>query len=378
MLLSLLICIGLLARPCIGSDLALNILSFFTGEQYHKGSQSASDSLTHKALQGPAVSEMISFSSIVKKAAPAVVEIHTTSNINPYGNDPFFDYFFRSFGEQQSPQKQQASGSGVIVDPSGLIATCAHVVRQAKDIRVRLSDGRMIKAKIAMPADDMEDLVILQLEDVPHNLPFMEIGDAADLKMGDVLLAIGNAFGLGTAVTQGIVSAALRVVDERVVLQTDASINPGNSGGALVDVRGCLVAIPNAILSRSGASHGVGFGRPAMVIRAMLDQYRNKGQRPWFGLKGRVLTPDQLQGLSGDKPESGWAVTSINQQSAFRQAGLQEKDIIVLWNGRSIASSAMLQYWERISKVGQAVHLDVWREGKLIKLTCNVAAAPIS
>lgn len=339
----------------------------------HQGDKHDTTKEKSEVQPQPAQQGLPSYASIVEKSASAVVEIHTTSTLNPYGNDPFFDFFFRSFGEQTT--QQQASGSGVIVDASGLIATCAHVVRQAEDIRVRLSDGRIVKAHIAT-IDDREDLALLQLDDAPQNLPFLNIGSAEDLKVGDTLLAIGNAFGLGIAVTQGIVSAALRVVDERVVLQTDASINPGNSGGALVDANARLVAIPNAILSRSGASHGVGFGRPATIIRALLEEYRNKGQRPWFGVKGKPLSADQLQSLSGEKPKSGWAVTSVHAQSSLAQAGLQQKDIIIEWNGRPITSSAMLRYWERTSKLGDPIKLDVWRAGNRLTIASAVSAAP--
>lgn len=314
-----------------------------------------------------------SYAPIIEKAAPAVVEIHTQSKLNPYGNDPFFDFFFRSFGEQRL--QQQASGSGVIVDASGLVATCAHVVRHADNIQIKLADGHSLPARVVI-VDDREDLALLQIDQAPSNLPSIEIGDVAEAKVGDVLLAIGNAFGLGISVTQGIVSASLRVVGERVVMQTDASVNPGNSGGAFVDTKGRLIAIPNAILSQSGASHGVGFGRPATIIRALLDEHRNKGQKPWLGIKGQVLSADQLQSLSGDKPTSGWAVTSVHVQSALAKAGLQQKDIIISWNGQSIPSSAMLRYWERISRLGDAIQLEVWRAGERIKLSSTVSAAP--
>lgn len=328
-----------------------------------------------KIVEPSVTGSVSSFAPAVEKAAPAVVEIHTMSKINPYANDPFFDFFFRSFGDQGL--QQQANGSGVIVDSSGVVATCAHVVRQATDIHIKLSDGRLYKAHVIESSEEKaEDLVLLQIDDAPKDLPCVEIGDVAEMKVGDVLLAIGNAFGLGVSVTQGIVSASLRAVDERIVLQTDASVNPGNSGGAFVDIRGRLMAIPNAILSKSGASHGVGFGRPATLVRAMLDEYRHKRQKPWFGVKGQVLSAEHLQSLSGDKPTSGCAVTLVHAQSTLAKAGLLAKDIIITWNGKPIPSSAMLRYVERTSRLGDPIQLEIWREGKRVTLSSTVSAAP--
>lgn len=350
----------------------LNLLSFLSSTSPYNGSFSPTQTKQHQVDRA----QPFSFSEVVEKAAPSVVEIHTISSVNPYVNDPFFDFFFQSFGHDQPMLKQQSSGSGVVVDASGLVVTCAHVVRQAKEIHIRLADMRTLKAHV-VKVDEKEDLALLQIEDDHHNLPVIQLGDAENLKVGDGLLAIGNAFGLGIAVTQGIVSAALRVVEGRVVLQTDASINPGNSGGAIVDTAGSLVAIPNAILSRSGASHGVGFARPSAIVRAMLNEYKNKGQRPWLGVKGKSLLPDQLKSLSGDRLASGWAVISVAPQSVLAQAGLQSKDIIVSLNDRPVTSSAMMRYWERVSCVGDILRFDVWRAGKRLIIECAVGFEPV-
>ena len=244
----------------------------------------------------------LSFAPIVKRVAPAVVNVYATSRVqvqSPFAGDPFFERFFGGGGLFGAPQERQRSslGSGVIVDPSGVIVTNNHVVGDATDIKVALSDGRELPAKILLK-DERTDLAILKIDNGGKEFPVLDIGNSDALEVGDLVLAVGDPFGVGQTVTSGIVSAVARtnlgINDFGFFIQTDAAINPGNSGGALVDMDGKLVGINTAIFSRSGGSIGIGFAIPSDMVRTVVAQAvagSKSVARPWIGVACQDLTP---------------------------------------------------------------------------------------
>lgn len=322
------------------------------------------------------------FSNIVQKAAPAVVDIfslHVSENkmINPFMADPFFDNFFKNLIPSLPTQKQvqQSSGSGVIINAQGLLITCAHVVQGASSIKIRLNDGREFKAEL-ITLDKKEDLALLQIKpETPLNFPFVAIGDPDDVQVGSYLIAIGNAFGLGQTVTHGIKSAPLRSVAGKIVLQTDAPINPGNSGGALVNTKGELVAIPNAILSRSGASHGIGFSRPATLARILMQKKEGKPSS-WLGIYVQALSDDLAKSFPGGMKPEGVIITNIHEQSPANALGLKKGDIIFALNGHKILTPEDFSYRQQIAPLESPIKLDVWQNNTRTELSITPIAAP--
>ena len=249
----------------------------------------------------------LSYAPIVKRVVPAVVTVSaakTVANRNPLMEDPFFRRFFGpQFGGPRE-QTQQSLGSGVIVDPSGLIVTNNHVIDGADQVKISLADKREFAVDVVLK-DPRADLAVLRVkDDKKERFPVIDFGNSDDLQVGDVVLAIGNPFGVGQTVTHGIVSAVARtqvgISDYQFFIQTDAAINPGNSGGALVDMAGRLVGINTAIFSRSGGSQGVGFAIPATMVRLVVASARAGGnavKRPWLGAKLQALTPELSAGV---------------------------------------------------------------------------------
>ena len=244
----------------------------------------------------------MSFSPLVKEAAPAVVNVYTTKVVkqaaSPYSRDPFFQRFFGNrMGGMPRERVESSLGSGVIVGDDGVIVTNNHVIEGADEFKVVLSDRREYAAELII-ADERTDLAVLKIDTEGEKLPTLEITDTRDVEVGDLVLAIGNPFGVGQTVTTGIISAQARtdvgVSDYAFFLQTDAAINPGNSGGALVDSQGRLVGVNTAIFSRSGGSNGIGFAIPSEMVKRVVDAAVNDGQiiRPWLGLKGQSVTSD--------------------------------------------------------------------------------------
>ena len=263
--------------------------------------------------QAPTSRETIrlTFAPIVKKAAPAVVNVYSRRVVrarSPLFDDPFFRRFFGEdspFGLNRE-RVQNSLGSGVILDPDGLIVTNHHVIVDADEIRVVLSDRREFEAKVVL-SDEHSDLAVLKIDLHGGHLPALPIGDSDELEVGDLVLAIGNPFGVGQTVTSGIVSALARSIgaaDFRSFIQTDAAINPGNSGGALVDLDGKLVGINTAIFSRSGGSMGIGFAIPSAMVRVVLEAARHGGKfvRPWLGASGEAVTADIAEALKLQHP----------------------------------------------------------------------------
>src|SRR5262245_19856388 len=244
----------------------------------------------------------LSYAPVVKRVAPAVVNVYAAkvvANRNPLLDDPFFRRFFGGNGQGiPREQVQHSLGSGVIVDAGGFVVTNNHVVEGADQVKISLSDKREFEATIVLK-DSRTDLAVLKVKDGRERFPVVEFGDSDAMQVGDLVLAIGNPFGVGQTGTHGIVSAVARtqigITDYQFFIQTDAAINPGNSGGALVDLGGKLIGINTAIFSRSGGSQGIGFAIPANMVKVVVASAKGGGttvKRPWLGAKLQAVTPD--------------------------------------------------------------------------------------
>src|SRR6201992_554153 len=253
----------------------------------------------------------LSYAPIVQRVQPAVVNVFATKvvqNRNPLLDDPIFRRFFGVPGDQPE-QMQRSLGSGVMVDPSGLVVTNVHVIEGADQVKVSLSDKREFEAEIVLK-DPRSDLAVLRLKDVHEKFPTLDFDNSDQLMVGDVVLAIGNPFGVGQTVTHGIISALARtqvgISDYQFFIQTDAAINPGNSGGALVDMNGKLAGINTAIYSRSGGSQGIGFAIPANMVRVVVASAKSGGKevkRPWLGAHRPAGSPGAADAL-GPQPSA--------------------------------------------------------------------------
>lgn len=324
-----------------------------------------------------------SYAPIVKKAAPAVVNVYTSRmvrqpTIPPFFDDPFFRRFFGNPGSLgQSDRVQKSLGSGVIVDPSGLVVTNAHVIEGADEIKVALSDRREFVAEIVL-SDDRTDLAVLKIE---HADPFpaLEFADSDDLEVGDIVLAIGDPFGVGQTVTSGIVSALARtqvgVSDYGFFIQTDAAINPGNSGGALLDMHGRIVGINSAIYSRSGGSHGIGFAIPSNMVRLIVASAQSGGKikRPWFGAALQEVTPEIAESLGMDRPV-GVLVANIHPKGPAAKSGLKTGDVIVAVDGQEVLDPNAFRYRIATRGIDAKTDLSIITKGKA--RTATVALVP--
>src|SRR3981189_949819 len=282
----------------------------------------------------------LSYAPIVQRVQPAVVNVYAAKmvqNRNPLLDDPIFRRFFGVPG-QQPEQMQRSLGSGVMVDPSGLVVTNNHVIEGADQVKVSLSDKREFEAEIVLK-DSRTDLAILRLKDSKEKFPTLDFANSDELQVGDVVLAIGNPFGVGQTVTHGIISALARtqvgITDYQFLIQTDGPINPGNSGGALVDMNGKLAGINTAIYSRSGCSIGIGFAIPANMVRVVVASAKGGGtsvRRPWLGARLQGVTQEIAEGLGLHRP-TGALVASVSPNSPASRAGLKLSDLIVAVEG---------------------------------------------
>ncbi|MBM3632686.1 MAG: PDZ domain-containing protein [Alphaproteobacteria bacterium] len=324
------------------------------------------------------------YSSIVKKTAPAIVSISTSKSMKKHnellGNDPFFTFYFGSHTPLKDlPEKARATslGSGVIVSPTGIVITCVHVIANAEKILVTLNDNREFEGEV-IAKDNQNDLVAIQLKDVPSTfpLPSISLGNS-DVEVGDFILAIGNPFGVGQTVTSGIISAIARNVRGRMLIQTDASINPGNSGGALVSMQGNLIGVPNAILSKTGSSHGIGFAIPQAVIRTLLESIPNGGiiVRPWAGITVQRLTSKIAKSLNLPIPQ-GVLISALHAASPALLSGLTTGDIITSLNGQSISNPEEFIYRIQSVPIGQNIILSILRNGQAQQLTFQPIVPP--
>jgi serine protease DegQ len=332
---------------------------------------------------GSSAPRAASYSDAARKAMPAVVNIYTMKAVkvqqHPLRNDPLFQFFF---GEQPEAQSQPNTnlGSGVIVSESGYILTNSHVVEAADGIEVALTDNRRVTAKV-VGTDPESDLAVLKI-DLPK-LPAITFGAPDSARVGDVVLAIGNPFGVGQTVTMGIVSALgrsqLGINTFENFIQTDAAINPGNSGGALVDVSGNLIGINTAIYSRTpgGASLGIGFAIPAATAKTVMEQIIETGsvQRGWIGVGVQDMTPEIAESfkIPGTR---GTLITEVFRGTPADRGGIKPGDVLVAVDGKQITDSATMLNLIAALKPGSEATLRVMREAKAVELRVTVGKRP--
>ncbi len=330
----------------------------------------------------PTASGPVSYAEAVNIAAPAVVNIHTRKTViqsSPLFDDPFFRRFFGDqFGIGPQKREETSLGSGVIVSDQGYLLTNNHVIEGADEIRVGLRDGRSAEAKL-VGSDAEADLAVLKIE--LSDLPVITLGDSDHLRVGDVVMAIGNPFGVGQTVTLGIISATgrseLGISTFENFIQTDAAINPGNSGGALITARGELIGINTAIFSRTGGSQGIGFAIPMSLAKSSMAQIVEKGyvSRGWLGVEIQELTP-QLAESFGIKGEKGIIIAGVLRNGPADKAGLQPGDIISELNGKPIDSAHTALNAIAQTPPGQELNVVGLRNGKPLKLEATVAERP--
>jgi len=320
---------------------------------------------------------MLSFAPLVKKASPAVVNIFTRKAVqqrgpsSPLFNDPFFRRFFGGSFNRVEPREnaENSLGSGVIVRPDGLIVTNFHVIEGADTIRVVLSDRREFDAEI-LREDEQTDLAILKVETSDEQLPYVELGDSDDLEVGDLVLAIGNPFGVGQTVTSGIVSGLARtkvgITDFNFFIQTDAAINPGNSGGALLRMDGTLAGVNTAIFSRSGGSQGIGFAVPSNMVRTVIAGAASGDalRRAWLGAKADTVSAEIANAIGLARPD-GVILSDIHPEGPALRAGLKSGDIIVAVEEQPVFDEEGLRFRIATGLLGSTTKLKIRRPGRV-------------
>ena len=327
----------------------------------------------------------LSFAPVVKKVSSSVVNIYTAKTVretpSPMFDDPFFRYFFGAPGYENVPRerREQALGSGVIISEDGYIFTNNHVVDGADEIKVVLADDKKEFDAKVIGTDPQTDIAVIKVEG--KNLHAITITDSDKLEVGDVVLAIGNPFGVGQTVTAGIVSAKGRggmgIVDYEDFIQTDASINPGNSGGALVDAEGRLVGINTAILSRSGGNQGIGFAVPINLARYVMERIVTDGKitRGYLGVRPQPITPELAKEFKLPA-NTGALIGEVTPKSPAAEAGLKEGDVIIEFNGKKVGDDAHLRLITAQTPPGTKVTVKVIRDGKEQTLTVKLGELP--
>ena len=326
----------------------------------------------------------LSFVPLVKQAAPAVVNIYAQRIIeerrSPFSRDPFFRDFFQNFGQLQ-PRVQNSLGSGVILSADGYVVSNYHVVGGATDIRVVLHDGREISGDVIL-ADEDSDLAVLKIN-TDEILPHLDLRKSDTIEVGELVLAIGNPFGVGQTVTNGIISGLARTgiasgSAKGYFLQTDAPINPGNSGGALIDISGSLVGVNTSILSRSGGSNGIGFAIPADLVGQFLVQAkagRSSFIRPWAGMRGQPITFEMAASLNLPAM-SGMIISELHELSPFSKVGIGVGDIITKVDGLDINGPAEMIYRMSVVGIGTAVDVSYLSQGILKSSKIDLVEMP--
>jgi Do/DeqQ family serine protease len=387
----------ILAGACAGAAVVLLWLPSATGgARSARGSGEAgtraavpatASNAAGRGAAAPVLASGDGYSAIAKSVMPAVVNIssvhviQTYERYSPFAADPFFQQFFGG-GMYDSvvprERREMSLGSGVIVDDRGTILTNNHVVEQATEVRVALSDGRELPAKI-LGVDPRTDLAALRVE--ASSLPHAPLGDSDALQVGDIVLAFGNPFGLGGTVTMGIVSAIgrgnLGLADYEDFIQTDAAINPGNSGGALVNTRGEVIGINTAIFSRSGGYQGIGFAIPSTMAHEVLDDLLENGRviRGYAGLAVQPLTPDLARAFQ--LPDTrGAVVTDLDPDGPTARAGLKRGDVIVAVGSRPVASDEELRTQMSRLRPGDRVSLGLLRNGQKATVEVTLVEPP--
>lgn len=323
----------------------------------------------------------VSYAEAARAAVPAVVFVYTSQEVksrHPFLNDPLFRHFFGDrYGDQ--PQRQSGLGSGVIVSADGYILTNYHVVEAADEIEVAINDGRKLKAKI-VGADPESDLAVLKVN-AKGPLPTITFAATDNLRVGDVVLAIGNPFGVGQTVTSGIVSALgrshLGINTFENFIQTDAAINPGNSGGALVDANGLLVGINTAIYSQSGGSMGIGFAIPVSLARSVMEQIIKTGAvtRGWIGVEVQEISPEIAESF-GLKSTQGAIIAGVMRGSPADKAGIKPGDVLLAVENKPVKDAQVMLDLIASLTPGQTAKFKVRREGKELDLAGTIGKRP--
>ena len=318
----------------------------------------------------------LSYAPIVARAAPAVVNVYSNRIVRQAVN-PFFQQFFGQ-GPMRS-RVEQSLGSGVIVRGDGVILTNQHVVSGGTDIKVSLPDRREYTARILL-SDPRTDLAVLKIDPGSDILPSLEFGDSDRIQVGDLVLAIGDPFGVGQTVTSGIVSALARsnggASDYQFFIQTDAAINPGNSGGALITMDGRLIGINASIVSSSGGNIGIGFAIPSNMARVVLEGALSGGiKRPWLGAEGQAVTAEIARSMGLPRPE-GVLISQVHPRSPAAQGGLRQGDVVFAIDGFAVDDTNAMRYRVATKRPGDAVSVRYYRDGAPRTVSLRVALPP--
>jgi len=314
-------------------------------------------------------------SDVAEAVVPAVVNISATraASQGPYGVDPFYEFFGR---RMPNTEKESSLGSGVIVDASGVILTNNHVVAGAEELKISLNDGRIFDGEV-VGTDPETDIAVVRLTENVADLPMLKLGDSGDLRLGETVLAVGNPFGFNGTITMGIVSAVGRddvgIVDYENFIQTDAAINPGNSGGALVNMKGELIGVNTAIISRTGGYQGIGFAIPSNLAGQVMKSLLQDGTvaRAFLGVAMQPLTPELGEHFN---VEQGVLISRVESGSPADRAGLRRGDVVVSVDGRLITSPGQLHSTIGLAEVGSRVTIDVVREGKARQVVARLGS----
>ncbi|NDF12044.1 MAG: DegQ family serine endoprotease [Proteobacteria bacterium] len=328
---------------------------------------------------------ILSFSPLVKETAPAVVNIYTSKKVkvkaSPFLSDPLFRQLFEGGAAGIMKEKMvQSLGSGIIVRPQGLIITNNHVVDGSEEIKVVLTDRREFAAKVLL-IDKKSDLAVLKIDVKDEKLPYVKFGDSDTLEVGDMVLAIGNPFGVGQTVTSGIISAQARTTaginDLGFFIQTDAAINPGNSGGALIDMQGKLIGVNTAIYSKGGGSNGIGFATPVNMVKIVLESAEagKTVERPWLGASGQNITQELADSMGLKKP-GGVLVSATHPGGSADEAGLKKGDVILAIGDKPVPDEQTLRYRILTYGVGAKTTLTILRSGEEKTLDLTLLGAP--
>ncbi|MDK9720848.1 MAG: DegQ family serine endoprotease [Rhodospirillales bacterium] len=342
-----------------------------------------------QAQQAPQSKDQLrlSYAPLVKATAPAVVNVYTRKVVqaraaSPLFNDPFFRQFFGDQFAQGMPREriQRSLGSGVLMSADGVVVTNQHVINDSDEITVILADKREFEAKI-VGEDPRTDLAALKIETKGEKLPYLQMGDSDALEVGDLVMAIGNPFGVGQTVTTGIVSALARttvgITDYQFFIQTDAAINPGNSGGALVTMDGKLAGINSAIYSKDGGSNGIGFAIPASMVKATLAGILSTGHavRPWFGATGQEVSAEIAQNLKLPRP-FGVLIAQLAADGPAERAGLKRGDVVLAVGPHEVSDPQALRFRIATLGVGASANLKVLRQGREMTVSVPLTAPP--
>lgn len=368
-----------LVLPLAAAAALLSVLALLPRGSSISVAQEKTVPTTREAVQ-------LSFAPIVRKAAPAVVNVYVRTRVqtfnSPFANDPWFRRFFGDNFGQPSERVLSSLGSGVIVNSEGLVVTNTHVIkgRGETEVRIALADKREFDAKV-IAQDDKTDIAVLKIEGGDGNFPYLQFENSDDLEVGDMVLAIGNPFGVGQTVTSGIVSALSRSEvsqsDSQVFIQTDAAINPGNSGGALVDMQGRVVGINTMIYSQSGGSVGIGFAIPSNLVRLYAEGAASgrKVERPWIGAKLEAVSRDVAEGL-GLNRIAGAVVTRLYDNGPASKAGIEAGDVITHVDGVEVTDARSVYYRLMTKGIGQTARLTIIRKGAPVDISLALLAAP--